>query len=188
MTTSETGSPAAAPCRARRKRTKISAAARREAAEEPLNKHWRGYFLQALAETSNVTAAAAKAGVSPSRAYKLRRDNPDFAAQWQAALQEGYDHLEIEVLGYLRNPDPARKVDVTAAIRLLAAHREAVARERALADNRDERAVLDSIDAMIDEMRERAAANAALMAEESAHAEANADADHDAEPGQTDAG
>lgn len=188
MTKPDTGSPAAAPSRMRRKRTRISAAARHDAAEEPLNKHWRGYFLQALAETSNVTAAAAKAGVSPSRAYKLRRDNPDFAAQWQAALQEGYDHLEIEVLGYLRNPDPARKVDVTAAIRLLAAHREAVARERALADNRDERAVLDSIDAMIDEMRERAAANAALMAEESAHDEADDDRSGSNAPGKADAG
>ena len=181
MTTSDNGSPAAAPGHVRRKRTKISPTARREANEEPLSKHWRGYFLQALAETSNVTAAAARAGVSPARAYKLRRESADFAAQWRAALQEGYDHLEIEVLGFLRNPDPARKVDVTAAIRLLAAHREAVARERALADNRDERAVLDSIDAMIDEMRERAAANAALMAEDIAH-------DDDAEPGKADAG
>ena len=70
------------------------------------------------------------------------------------------------MLHRLRTGESDRKYDNATAIRLLAAHRETIARERARRDNRDEQAVLDSIDAMIDQMRERAAANAALLAEE----------------------
>ena len=79
-----------------------------------LSRNWRGHFLAALAETSNVTASAARARVSPSRAYKLRRDDAEFSAQWRQALHEGYDHLEMDVLAYLRSADPARKMDVCA--------------------------------------------------------------------------
>ena len=43
----------------RRKPTKITAKQREEEEEGPLDKHWRTYFLQKLAETSNVTASAA---------------------------------------------------------------------------------------------------------------------------------
>jgi hypothetical protein len=78
-------------------------------------------------------------------------------------LREGYDNLEIELLGYLRNPDPARKMDVAAAVRLLAAHRAAVERERALEGEEDEQAVLDSIDAFLEGMRERRIANEAAL-------------------------
>jgi hypothetical protein len=87
--------------------------------------HWRTIFLQALAESSNVSASAAKANVTTARVYKARREESAFAVKWRAALREGYDNLEIELLGHLRNPDPARKMDVAAAVRLLAAHRAA---------------------------------------------------------------
>jgi hypothetical protein len=151
---------------AKKKHTKITPAQREESAEGKINKHWRTYFLQKLAETSNVTASAAYATVAPSRAYKARREDAQFAAAWRAALFEGYEHLEMEVLGFLRGTEPDRKFDVANAIRLLAAHSATIAKERALSDdNTDEQAVLDSIDAMIDQMRERSLANAALLAE-----------------------
>ena len=149
----------------RKRTTRLTIAQRAAEGEAPLHKHWRTYFLNALIETSNVTASAAQAGVSPSRAYKVRREDPDFAAQWRVALREGYENLEMELLGYLRNPDPRSKMDVANAIRLLTKHREFAAHERALEDNRSEQEVLDSIDRMIDDMRQRAAANAALLAE-----------------------
>lgn len=127
---------------------------------------WRTIFLQALAESSNVSASAAKANVTTARVYKARREEAAFAVKWRGALREGYDNLEIELLGYLRNPDPARKMDVAAAVRLLAAHRAAVERERALEGEEDEQAVLDSIDAFLEGMRERRIANeSALMIE-----------------------
>lgn len=155
----------AGPAPVRKKQSKITPAQREEGNEGQLHKHWRTYFLAALIETSNVTASAATAGVSPSRAYKVRREDPAFAAQWRTALHEGYENLEMELLGFLRSGNLERKMDVAGAIRLLTLHRDEVARERAMADNRDEQEVLDSIDAMIDEMRERAAANSALLAQ-----------------------
>jgi hypothetical protein len=149
----------------RKKSVKITPSQRKEAGEGKLTRHWRTYFLQALAETSNVTLSAKRAEISPSRAYKARREDAAFKAAWNAALLEGYEHLEMEVLGHLRTPDPARKFDVAGAIRAIGLHRETIAAERARTDGRDEQAVLDSIDAMIDQMRERRAANAAVMAE-----------------------
>ncbi|MBO9516386.1 MAG: hypothetical protein J7549_19900 [Variovorax sp.] len=149
----------------RKKNVTLTPRQRREAGEGKLDKHWRTYFLQTLAETSNVTRSAAAAKVAPSRAYKARREDPDFAAQWREALLEGYDHLEMEVLGHLRAGGSAAKLDVASAIRLLTMHRETVAAERARTENRDPQSVLDSIDAMIDQMRERRAANTLVIAE-----------------------
>jgi hypothetical protein len=131
----------------------------------PRHNHWRKSFLEALAETSNVTASAARVNVPTRTVYKLRREDPEFAAKWLAALREGYDNLEMELLGYLRDPQPQRKMDVAAALRLLSAHRETVERERALREDDDEQAVLDSIDAFLEDMRQRRLANAAILIE-----------------------
>jgi hypothetical protein len=127
--------------------------------------HWKACFLEALAETSSVTAAAKRASAPLRTVYKLRRDDPEFAAKWLAALHEGYDHLEMDLLGYLRDPAPRRKMDVAGALRLLAAHRETVERRRALNEEEDEQAVLESIDRFIDEMRVRRDANNAILIE-----------------------
>jgi len=133
----------------------------REEGDNPGTGHWRVYFLEHLIETSNVSASAAYAKTVPSRAYRTRKQDPKFAAQWDAALAEGYKNLEMDLLAFLRNPNPEHKRDVASAIRLLTLHSQAVARSRAVDDDRSEQEVLDSIDAMIDEMRIRAAANAA---------------------------
>ena len=164
------GAPAASPAcdkKPRKKQTTITARQRRADGEGPLDKHWRTYFLAALIDTSNVTAAAAQAGVAPSRAYKVRREDPEFAEQWRMALCEGYQNLEMEVLGFLRDKAPDRKMDIAGAIRLLSLHRDTVARERVDGERRDEQEVYRSIDTLIDEMRERAAANAAILTENS---------------------
>jgi hypothetical protein len=160
----DTAHPPAAK-RPRKKGVKITPKQREEFGEDKVSTRWRSCFLQALAETSNVRLSAERAGASPSRAYKARREDADFRAAWAAALLEGYEHLEMELLGHLRSPDPARKFDVTAALRAISLHRETIAAERARAGDRDKQSVLDSIDAMIDQMRERRAANAAVIAE-----------------------
>jgi AcrR family transcriptional regulator len=126
---------------------------------------WKRAFLEALAETSNVSASAARVNVPTRTVYRLKREDPEFAARWLAALREGFDNLQMELLGYLRDPQPKRKMDVAAALRLLSAHREAVERERALRDDDDEQAVLDSIDAFLEDMRQRRLANAAILLE-----------------------
>ncbi|MFA9201572.1 MAG: hypothetical protein ACEQR8_10400 [Cypionkella sp.] len=114
---------------------------------------WKKPFLQALAETSNVSASAARVNIPTATVYQTRRDDPAFATRWRAALYEGYEHLEMEVLAYLRGTDGERKLDTANAIRLLAAHRQTVAEIRAIREDEDEQAVLDSIDALIDRMR-----------------------------------
>lgn len=118
---------------------------------------WRAHFLELLAETSCVSAAAKGANVPLSTAYKERRKDSKFAAEWRAALAEGYEHLEMEVLAYLRGTASERKLDVPNAIRLLAAHRKTVMEFRASQEPDDEQEVLASIDDMLDRMRREAA-------------------------------
>lgn len=115
-----------------KKTIKIPALLREQGRETALNRHWRAYFLAALVETSNITKAAAAAGVTPSRAYRVRQEDPEFRALWMGALAEGYHNLEMEVLGYLRDPQPGYKMDVANALRLLDRHRHLVAQQRAL--------------------------------------------------------
>ncbi|QYU67060.1 hypothetical protein J4558_19185 [Leptolyngbya sp. 15MV] len=147
------------------KNVRITPAQKRAGGEGSLSKHWRTYFLQALAATSNVTASAREAGVSPSRAYKARREHAGFAASWRAALNEGYEHLEMEVLACLRGNAPDRKLDVANALRLLAAHRQTVAHIRSAQDEVDEQSVLEAIDDLIDRMRNEAGEVAHIVEE-----------------------
>ena len=128
------------------------------AGEEPgLNPHWRSLFLDFLAESSNVSQSAQKAGINPSRAYKVRREEPEFAAAWLAALWEGYTHLEMEVLRRLREGDQSglddAKYDFASAIRLLAAHRENAVRAQAQQRNVSAAEVRASINRKIEAIR-----------------------------------
>ena len=166
-------------------------------------RNWQGPFLAALGETSNVAAAARAAGVALSVVYRLRRTSPDFKSRWLAALCEGYDNLEMDLLCWLRSgkvespsdhaepadapadepkPDstvktakarkssqsqaptpPPRKFDAAVALRVLAAHRDAVGQEKGRQALADEGSLIAAIDRKIDAMqaRERAARRAA---------------------------
>jgi hypothetical protein len=124
---------------------------------------WRETFFHALAETSNVSKAAAVAGVSTALAYGLRRTDREFAGRWRLALREGYDNLELELLGQLRDPQAERRTDVAAGVRLLAAHRATVERERAVEEEEDVEAVRASLVRYIRAIRVNRAANAALI-------------------------
>ena len=128
----------------------------REGENGRVSTKWRSLFLDYLAETSNVTEAAKRCGANPSRAYKLRRTDPEFARQWRDALLEGYEHLELETLRRLREgvPPDGPKFDIANALRLLALHRETVARERARIENSDEASVLASLNRKLEAMRQ----------------------------------
>ena len=123
------------------------------------NPHWRNVFLDHLAESSNVTESARRAGVSASRAYKVRREQPQFARDWLAALWEGYIHLEMEVLRRLREGDlltPTEdKYDFAAAIRLLSAHRENAPRAQAAQRNVSAAEIRASIDRKVEAIRQQ---------------------------------
>ena len=126
-------------------------------------KNWRDLFLAELAVTSNVSAAARKVGVETSKVYKARRSEPEFYRNWQEALAEGYDNLEMDLLRRLRTGEMTgggptksrRKYDNAIAFRLLAAHRETVGRQKALRANEDEDAIIASINAKLSRMRDR---------------------------------
>ena len=126
---------------------------------------WRKTFLETLAETSCVRQAAGAANKTTPWLYAERRRDADFARAWRTALADGYDALESELLAYLRERDPERKMDVAGALRLLAAHRETVAGERARMEHSDEAAILDRLNAKLDAMRRNELALEATLAE-----------------------
>lgn len=141
-----------------KKQVKIPAHAR-TGEKEVLTRHWQKHFLDHLAESSNITASAKFAGINPSRAYLVRRQDPEFARQWLAALWEGYLHLEMEVLRRLREGDlQARdkdKYDFANAIRLLAAHRENATRAQAMQRNVSAAEIRASIDRKVERIRQQ---------------------------------
>ena len=131
---------------------------------KPAQPDWKRPFLAALAETSNVARAAKIAGKDTSTVYETRRRSREFARQWQAALCEGYDNLEMELLGRLREGEikraagaktGVRTFDNATAYRLLMVHREAVAKERASRANASAGEVRASIDRKLAALRER---------------------------------
>lgn len=133
-------------------------------------KNWRATFLATLADTSNITAAAQSADISLSWVYKTRREDAEFRRQWFDALCEGYDNLEMDLLLRLRMGESkdadAPKFDNAIAFRQLAKHREIVAHTRAQREDESEEAILASINAKLDAMREREKAVARMISED----------------------
>ncbi|MGB3166736.1 MAG: hypothetical protein WBA68_08185 [Alteraurantiacibacter sp.] len=143
-----------------------------------LKANWRHVFLERLAETSNVTQACAACEAEPSFVYKVRRELPEFRKAWGEALLEGYEHLEMETLHRLRfgtGPDDP-KFDIPNALRLLAAHKETVARERARRGKRDEAEVLASLKNKLEAMRQRQIAAKKMLIEDGRTIDAGANA------------
>lgn len=126
-------------------------------------KNWQDLFIAALAESSNVKAAADAASVSQTLVYKKRRTDAVFAMRWYEALAEGYDRLEMDLLERLRTgrledideDGNRRKFDVSTAFRCIAAHRDTVAREKGRKALSDEIVTMKAINAKIDEMRRK---------------------------------
>ena len=134
---------------------------------------WMKPFLAELANSSNVSAAARAGKIDTSTVYDRRRKDAEFNREWQVALCEGYDNLEMETLFRLRTGEikPAagakkgvRQFDNALALRLLLAHRDSATRERAFRAHEDAAGVRAAIDAKIEEMRERVMARRGLPA------------------------
>lgn len=143
------------------------------AARRPSFAVWSRTFLAELSATSNVSAAARAAEVSTTTVYEARRASPTFNRAWQQALCEGYDLLEMALLQRMREGEikPAtgakrgvRTYDNAVALRLLGAHRELVARQRAIRDHEDGEAILRSLNAKLERIRERALAAGEILA------------------------
>ena len=79
--------------------------------------------MAALRESANVRAACVAAGVVRSTAYKWREEDADFAAEWDAALEDACDLLESTAW------QRAHESSDTLLIFLLKAHRPEKYRE-----------------------------------------------------------
>jgi len=76
--------------------------AKPKAKPKPKRESWtaekKRTFLTTLAATCNVSAAVRSISMSESAVYALRQRSPEFRAEWQAALREGYAKLEMAML------------------------------------------------------------------------------------------
>jgi len=100
-------------------------------------------FLDHLAETSNVSLSAKRAGVSRSAVYRLRATCPAFSHGWQMAIATGYDELEFRMLKTARfgtikpvkRPDGsigrATEFDDAQGLKLLMAYKQSAEKARA---------------------------------------------------------
>lgn len=95
----------------------------------------RQRFLDELGASCNVTRAAALSGFSKVAVYRRRRADPVFAADWQAALEQGYVRLEMLLVqraaerleGDVADPDaPFADITVRDAIAISQLHRASV--------------------------------------------------------------
>lgn len=104
---------------------------------------WREPFLEALRELPNVRDACLAAGIARSTAYLEREQDPNFAAAWDEAVEDGCDLLEkalftravrgvTKTIFYQGEPcGEETAFSDTAAIFLLKGHRPEKYRERA---------------------------------------------------------
>jgi hypothetical protein len=134
-------------------------------------------FLDHLAETSNVSVAAKRAGLSRSAVYRLRATSPAFSQGWQAAIATSYDELEFRMLktarfGTLRpvkradgSIGRATEYDDAQGLKLLMAYKASVEKARpepAIGDPRAAAAARDRLEAMLDQIRKRLDDNATV--------------------------
>lgn len=64
----------------------------------------RGAFLDHIAATCNVTAAARLVGMGESVAYRIRRTDPAFSEMWKQAIDAGYDRLRAMLVARAMGP------------------------------------------------------------------------------------
>jgi hypothetical protein len=92
-------------------------------------------FLDQLAASCNVSAAAEAAGFTRYSTYKRRRRDPAFARRWQAAIEQGYARIEAMLVerasnsleGFAPDPDtPIPQMSVKEILAVLANHRRTV--------------------------------------------------------------
>lgn len=122
------------------------------------NKGMRRRFLDHLAATCNVKAAAEAIEVDPGSVYYLRRRDPAFTAEWAEALELGYQMLETRLVGHAlagRGRTDAIEQDGIGAINpdlalvMLAAHRNAMAGKPSRGGPRPQRATEEETNAAL---------------------------------------
>lgn len=135
----------------------MSAGSTKRRARPEIRRTWtemkRRKFLETLALTCNVTAAARSLGMAPNSPYALRARDAAFAEAWDQALTEGYDRLEASVYERALNGkvetvtrgdvvEERRTYSDNLAMMLLRMHRERVERWRESRAGRDPESLL----------------------------------------------
>ena len=59
---------------------------------------WYDVFLEALSLSGTVTAAARRAGVQRTTPYLARKNDNDFAREWDEALEESIDTVQLTAM------------------------------------------------------------------------------------------
>lgn len=88
-----------------------------------VKKDWQDKFFKALAKSGNVAASCRLANITQQHVYQMRKENPDFAKQWEQAIDTAIDALEAAAFSR------AKRSSDTLLIFLLKSHRPAVYRE-----------------------------------------------------------
>ena len=70
---------------------------------------WRPLFINALRNSGNVRASCQAAGITRDAAYKARQSSPEFAVQWDEALEDAVDTLEAAA--WTRARDGVQRID-----------------------------------------------------------------------------
>ncbi len=130
-------------------------------------------FVETLADTCNVTLAAASIGRSIANVYKWKGKDASFRAAWDRALAVGYSRLELMLLE--RALHGVEKVVVArdgtssvmreypdrVALTLLRMHRETAALAEESVDGREHEEACDRIIARLERLKDRGAGGAA---------------------------
>lgn len=69
----------------------------RQRASARHSRHWRPRFLAALSMSNSVLLSSRHASVSRGQAYQERKEDPDFAKQWDAAIEDALELLHSRV-------------------------------------------------------------------------------------------
>lgn len=116
-------------------------------------------FFDHLAANGNVSAAADAVGFGTPTVYRQRQRRPEFAARWQAAIEQGYVRLEIALLEAANDTlagkefdaeRPIPKMTIEQAMNVLRAHQNLIANNgRAGPGNRAKPRPLEEVRASI---------------------------------------
>jgi hypothetical protein len=129
-------------------------------------RNWKAVFLEALAQTANLSASAKIAGVDRKTVYRERQESQAFEDACMGAIDDAIDRLESlawecaegrdepvvrkgEIIGTIRRPDPEM-------IRfLLRAHRPTTYRDNVLLEARPLGAAAITPQQMLEEAKQR---------------------------------
>lgn len=85
----------------------------------------QGKFLDQLAGSANIVAAAEAAALSVEQIWKLRRSDSRFAGEWREAMEAALDMVEMRLIGRVLAGRAVKggAVDVELALRVLGQYR-----------------------------------------------------------------